>query len=128
MKKYILYLLLAVLAGVIIHQVIFQRSMITETLHTTRKMDQQLDSLWSIFQQYEHTRTEYETAYEQLMLAQQELIAIRKDFASVSEEQQADVLSIRQQLLQLMHSKRDLPLSSPQSVGSGSVDSLLFQP
>ncbi|MEQ9219101.1 MAG: hypothetical protein RLO17_13720 [Cyclobacteriaceae bacterium] len=128
MKKNILYLLLAVLAGVIIHQVIFQRSMITETLHTTRKMDQQLDSLWSIFQQYEHTRTEYETAYEQLMLAQQELIAIRKDFTSVSEEQQADVLSIRQQLQQLMRSKRELPLSLPQSLGSESVDSLLFQP
>ncbi|XOV94421.1 MAG: hypothetical protein ACFHWX_06890 [Bacteroidota bacterium] len=123
MRKYMHYIKMAVLAGVVIYQVIFQRSMLRETLHNTRKMDLQLDSLWSILHQYDKTRVEYEAAYEQLMLAQEELIAIRQDYSRISDEQQADVLSIRQQLQQLMHPTRDIPIYEIQS-----VDSLLFQP
>ena len=123
MKKYMHYIKMAVLVGVIIYQVIFQRSMITETLHTTRKMDLQLDSLWSILHQYDDTRTAYETAYVELMLAQEELIAIRQDYSRMSDEQQADVLTIRQQLQQLAQPARDIPIYEIQS-----VDSLLFQP
>ncbi len=123
MKKYMHYIKMAVLAGVIIYQVIFQRSMITETLHTTRKMDLQLDSLWSILHQYDDTRAAYETAYAELMLAQEELIAIRQDYSRISDEQQADVMSIRQQLQQLIHPAKELPLYEIQS-----VDTLFFQP
>ncbi|XOV91132.1 MAG: hypothetical protein ACFHWX_13075 [Bacteroidota bacterium] len=97
--------------------------MLRETLHNTRKMDLQLDSLWSILHQYDDTRVAYETAYMELMLAQEELIAIRQEYSRISDEQQADVLSIRQQLQQLIHPNRAVPIYEPQS-----VDSLFFQP
>ncbi len=117
------YIKMAVLAGVVIYQVIFQRSMITETLQTTRKMDLQLDSLWSILHQYDDTRSAYETAYVELMLAQEELMAIQQDYTRIADEQQADVITIRQQLQQLVQPARDIPLYEIES-----VDSLLFQP
>ncbi|MEQ8554375.1 MAG: hypothetical protein RIC06_00785 [Cyclobacteriaceae bacterium] len=123
MKKYMHYIKMAVLAGVVIYQVIFQRSMITETLQTTRKMDLQLDSLWSILHQYDDTRSAYETAYVELMLAQEELMAIQQDYTRIADEQQADVITIRQQLQQLVQPARDIPLYEIES-----VDSLLFQP
>lgn len=123
MKSHIQYWLLAALAGMIVFQSLFQRSRLQETLQTTQKMDQQLDSLWQIFQQYEQTLQNYEAAYEQLSHAQDQAGQIKLDLSRMSGEQQADVLDIYQQLRSLTSAQNDFRLQPFES-----IDSLRFQP
>ncbi len=108
------YLILLILLGLIVYQSIIHRGVYHQALTLSHSLEVQLDTLQSITATNQRIHQNYEALHVQLLLSQHRVSDLGEDMTQVSNDQQQDVMQIRDSLRQLLTEyNTTLPILSP---------------
>ncbi|MBU2916189.1 hypothetical protein [Reichenbachiella agariperforans] len=95
-------IILLVLVGLIVYQSLVNQDSFRQAQSLSQSLKVQIDTLQSIAAQYERIHQNYETIHAQLLLSQHRISDMNQDLTRISDEQQQDVIQIRDSLRQVL--------------------------